>query len=54
MSFDAAFAALLGARLGTPWGRAPHVAHLDARLRRDVGLPPVAGQPMSFLVLGLR
>ena len=54
MSFDAAFSALLAGRLGTRWGTQPHVAHLDDRLRRDVGLPPAPRQPLPLFAIGLR
>jgi len=39
MMLDAAFAALVEARLGTRWHRVPDV-DVDDRLRRDIGLPP--------------
>jgi hypothetical protein len=37
---DAAFAALVEARLGPRWRRAPDLAGMDDHLRRDIGLPP--------------
>jgi hypothetical protein len=40
MMLDAAFAALVDARLGPGWRRAPDVAGMDDHLRRDIGLPP--------------
>jgi hypothetical protein len=54
MPFETTFSALLAGRLGARWGHAPYVAHLDDRLRRDVGLPPAPRQPLSLLAFGLR
>jgi len=39
MMLDAAFAALVEARLGSRWHRTPDI-DLDDRLRSDIGLPP--------------
>jgi hypothetical protein len=40
MMLDAAFAALVEARLGPGWRRAPDLTGMDDHLRRDIGLPP--------------
>jgi hypothetical protein len=53
MMFDAALAALVAGRLGTRWRRAPDLVEMDDRLRRDVGLPPVAEPVPGSLVARL-
>lgn len=51
MIHDLAFAALIAARMRFRSLREADVAHLDDRLRADIGLPPARPNPLSFALL---